>query len=167
LEGNEIESYESAGILTPEQLKEILPSKKRLEKGPVAVIECIQKIPCDPCAHICRFEAIKKGSIVDPPEVDYEKCTGCGECVAACPGLAIFVVNLKYRKDEALVTIPYELLPAPKRGEIYEALDREGKPVGKARIVTARKEKDRGTIVTVAVKKHLATSVRNIGRKLK
>lgn len=133
----------------------------------MAVIECIQKIPCDPCAHICRFEAIKKSSIVDPPEVDYEQCTGCGECVAACPGLAIFVVNSKYRKDEALVTIPYELLPTPKRGEIYEALDREGKPVGKARIVNARKEKDRTAIVTVAVKEPLAMIVRNVGRKLK
>lgn len=160
-------SYEATGVLTSGHLKKILPPKERLEKGPVVVIECIQKIPCDPCAHVCRFEAIRKTSLVDPPGVDYEKCNGCGECVAVCPGLAIFVVNLKYKNDKALVTIPYELLPMPKRGEIYEALDREGKPVGEARIIAARKVKDRTAVVTVAVKKNLAMIVRNIGRKLK
>ncbi len=153
--------------MTPEHLEKILPPKERLEKGSVAVIECIQKIPCDPCAHICRFEAIRKRSLVDPPEIDYGKCNGCGECVASCPGLAIFVVNLKYKNDKALVMIPYELLPTPKKGEIYEALDREGKPVGKAKIVATRKAKNHTTVITMAVKKKLAMIVRNIGRKLK
>lgn len=160
-------SYEATGVLTPGHLEKILPPKERLEKGSVVVIECIQKIPCDPCAHICKFEAIRKSSLVDPLEVDYEKCTGCGECVAVCPGLAIFVVNLKYKNDKALVTIPYEFLPTPKRGEIYEALDREGKPVGEAGIIAARKVKNRTAVVTMAVKKNLALIVRNIGRKLK
>lgn len=133
----------------------------------MAVIECIQNIPCDPCAYICKFEAIRKSSFVNPPVVDYDKCTGCGECVAACPGLAIFVVNLKYKNDKALVTIPYELLPTPKRGEIYEALDREGKPVGEARIIGVKKVKDGTAVVTMAVEKRLAMIVRSIGRKLK
>jgi len=133
----------------------------------VVVIECIQKIPCDPCAHICRFDAIRKRSLVDPPEIDYGKCNGCGKCVAVCPGLAIFVVNPKYKDDKALVMIPYELLPTPKRGEIYEALDREGNPVGEAKIVAARKVKSRTAVVTLAVKKNFAMIVRNIGRKLK
>ena len=159
-------SYETTGILTHEHFGKALPPKERLEKGAVAVIECIQKIPCDPCAYICRFGAIKKKSLVEPPEVDYKKCTGCGECVAICPGLAIFVINLKYKKDEALVTIPYEFLPTPKRGETREALDREGKKVGEAKIVAVRM-KNQTAVVTIAVKKHLAMNVRNIGRKLK
>jgi len=166
VEGIKVSNYEATGVLTLEDLKDRLPSKERLEKGPVAIIECIQKIPCDPCAHVCRFGAIKKPSLVEPPEVDYDKCAGCGECVAVCPGLAIFVVNLKYREEEALVTIPYELLPIPEKGEIFEALDREGKPVGKARVVSVRRMKDKTTVVTIAVKKDLAMVVRNIGRKI-
>jgi Fe-S-cluster-containing hydrogenase component 2 len=161
-----VSSYETTGILTSEHFKKILPPRERLEKASVVVIECIQRIPCDPCAYICRFGAIKKKSLADPPEVDYKKCTGCGECVAICPGLAIFVVNLNYKNDEALVMIPYELLPTPKRGETWEALDREGKKVGEARIIAVR-VKNRTAVVTIAVKKHLAMDVRNIGRKLR
>ena len=160
-------NYEATGVLTLEDLKDRLPPKERLEKGPVVIIECVQKIPCDPCAYVCRFNAIKKSSLSEPPEVDYDKCTGCGECVAICPGLAIFVVNLKYKDDEALVTIPYELLPIPEKGEVFEALDRKGKPIGEARIVSVRKMKDKTTVVTIAVKKDLAMTVRNIGRKIK
>jgi len=160
-------SYEATGVLTLEKLKDTLPSKERFEKGPVVIIECIQKIPCNPCVSACRFGAIKKKSLVDPPEVDYEKCTGCGECVSICPGLAIFVVNLNYGQDEALIMLPYELLPVPKKGEVYEALDRKGEPVGEARIIAARTKKDRTTVVVIAVKKSLAMAVRNIGRRLK
>lgn len=159
-------SYESTGVLSDKKLRSKLPSKAILEKGPVAIIECIQKIPCDPCAHICKYDAIRKPSLIDPPEVNYQRCTGCGECVAACPGLAIFVVNMKYKDDEALVMIPYELLPAPRRGETYEALDREGRPVGVARIVATKVKGDRTMVVSIAVKKPLAMIVRNIGGRL-
>jgi Fe-S-cluster-containing hydrogenase component 2 len=158
---------EATGVLTVEQLKSKLPPKERFEKGPVAVIECVQKIPCDPCIGACRLGAIKKESLVVPPEVDYDRCTGCGECVSVCPGLAIFVVNLNYKKDEAMIMIPYELLPTPKKGEIYEALDREGKSVGETRIIATKLKKDRTAVVIIAVKKPLAMIVRNIGRRLK
>ena len=160
--------YEATGVLTDELLKSKLPPKERFEKGrPVAIIECIQNIPCNPCVNACKFGAIKKKSLVDPPEVDYERCTGCGKCVSVCPGLAIFVLNLNYSKDEATIMMPYELLPMPKKGEIYQALDREGKPVGEARIIAAKMEKDRTVVVVVAVEKSLAIVVRNIGRRLK
>lgn len=159
-------SYEKTGVLTPEYLKNVLPPEERLGKGPVVIIECIERIPCDPCAYICKLEAIEKESLVDPPRVDYDKCTGCGDCVAICPGLVIFVVNLKYKGDEALLMLPYEFLPTPKRGEIYEALNRKGEPVGEARIVAAREMEGRTTVLTIAVKKDLAMIVRNIGRKI-
>jgi len=158
---------EATGVLTLEQLKSTLPPKERLEKGPVAIIECIQKIPCNPCVDACKFGTIKKKTLVDPPEVDYDRCIGCGECVSACPGLAIFVVDLNYSKDEAMIMIPYELLPTPKKGEIYQALDREGKPVGEARVIATKMKKDRTLLVIIAVEKPLAMSVRNIGRRLK
>jgi Fe-S-cluster-containing hydrogenase component 2 len=165
VEENHVKDYEETGVLTPEQLK--LPARKRFERGPVAIIECLQKIPCDPCGYVCKFGAIEKRSIVDPPEIDYDRCTGCGKCVPECPGLAIFVVNLNYKEDEATITMPYELLPVPKKGEVYQALDREGKAVGEARIVAVRMERDRTLAVTVAVKKPFAMTVRNIGKRLR
>jgi Fe-S-cluster-containing hydrogenase component 2 len=157
-------SYEETGVLTPELLK--LPSKERLERGPVVIIECVQSIPCDPCVYACKYGAIEKESLTAPPKVNYEKCVGCGECVSECPGLAIFVVNMNFSGDEATITIPYEFLPLPKRGEIYEALDREGKIVGQARVIAVRLKENKTHLVTIAVKKSLAMVVRNIGRRL-
>lgn len=159
--------YGETGVLAPEDLEKILPREERSRRGPVAILECIEKIPCDPCAYACRVGAIRKRSLVDPPEVDYDKCTGCGECIAICPGLAIFVVDLKSKGNEALLMIPYEFLPKPKSGEIYEALNREGEPVGNARIIAAREMEGRTTVLTVAVKKDLAMVVRNIGRRMR
>ena len=39
------------GITTPDELKKSpgYPSLKSLQEGPVAIIECIEEIPCDPC----------------------------------------------------------------------------------------------------------------------
>ena len=111
--------YEATGVLTLEQLKNSLPLKKTFKDKPVAVIECIQSIPCDPCAYVCKFGAVEKKSFGDPPKVDRNKCIGCGECISKCPGLAIFVVDLKYKENEARIMMPYELLPIPKKGEIY------------------------------------------------
>ncbi len=160
-----MKNYEETGVLTSDQFK--LPTKARFERGPVAVIECVQRIPCDPCAYVCRFGAIEKRSIIDPPEIEYDKCTGCGECVSECPGLAIFIVNSNYKEDEATITMEYEFLPTPKKGEVYQALDREGKAVGEARIVAAKMKGKQTFKVTIAVKKPFAMTVRNIGKRLR
>jgi Fe-S-cluster-containing hydrogenase components 2 len=63
------------------------------ERG-LAVIECPEKIPCDPCVTSCKFGAVTKEKITSLPKVDYSKCTGCTTCVSACPGLAIFVISV-------------------------------------------------------------------------
>lgn len=150
-----------------DDLKGIIPSISRLMKGPVVIVECVQQIPCNPCIDACvRGHAITKKSLVDPPVVDHDRCTGCGECVALCPGLAIFVLNLRYKRDEALLMIPYEQKPVPKKGEIYEALDRSGKRVGEAEIVGVREMKDRTRVVSISVKRRDAMIVREIGRKV-
>ena len=86
-----IKSYEKNGILAPEYLK--LPTDEQLKKG-VAIIECIQEIPCDPCVAICPVSSISMKDINDIPKIDYNKCTGCKRCVGICPGLAIFVVKI-------------------------------------------------------------------------
>ena len=48
------------------------------------------------------------------PDVD---CIGCGMCVASCSGQAIFLVDETYEPGFATVTLPYEFLPLPEKGE--------------------------------------------------
>jgi len=148
--------YEKDGILDLKFLK--LPSKKQLEKG-VAIIECIQNIPCNPCVDSCPTGAISMKDINDLPVMDYDKCIACCKCVGICPGLAIFVVKCK--DDKALITLPYEFLPEPVVGEKVQALDRAGKIVGVG-IVKKVVNKDKTFVVTIEVKKDLLMTVRNI-----
>ena len=140
------------------------PSAERLERGPVAVIECIQEIPCNPCESACRFDAILVGDpITNLPRLLEEKCRGCGECVPVCPGLAIFIVNEAYSLDEAAISIPYEYLPLPKAGFAVDALDRRGKRICTGRImrVSNPERNDNTAVVTVIVPKRYSHQVRN------
>jgi len=151
-----IKSYEKNGILVPEDLK--LPNDEQLKKG-VAIIECIQEIPCDPCVAICPVSSISMKNINDIPKIDYDKCTGCKRCVSICPGLAIFVV--KVEDNKALITLPYEFLPIPKAGNTVTALNREGKPRGTVKIIKVNRS-GKTTVVTIEIDKNLAMDVRNI-----
>lgn len=157
---------EKTGIPTEEQIREITPPKERMAKGPVAVIECFQKIPCNPCYTSCPSKAIKElVDINDRPVVDYDRCNGCGVCISNCPGLAIFVVDESYSEDKALVKLPYEFLPLPNKGDIVKALDRSGHELGKAEVIRVvnTKTQDRTPVIWIAVDKELSMKVRNIG----
>ena len=106
--------YTRTGVLTRHDLLQI-PTDKQLEKG-VAVIECVQEIPCNPCVDACPVHAISMKDINAPPYVDFDRCTSCTKCVGVCPGLAIFVIKVK--ENKAWITIPYEFLPVPTVGAI-------------------------------------------------
>jgi Fe-S-cluster-containing hydrogenase component 2 len=141
------------------------PSEERLESGPVAVIECIQEIPCNPCESACRFGAIVVGKpITNLPRLVEEKCKGCGECIPACPGLAIFLLNRTYSPEEAAVSIPYEYLPLPEPGSTVDALDRRGERVCRGRVIriTNPSKNDKTAVVTIAVPKLHSDEVRGI-----
>ena len=143
------------------------PDEKRFSQGPVAILECVQEIPCNPCEDACPFGAIHVGSpITNCPALAEEKCTGCGVCVAQCPGLAVFIVDKTYSQTEAAVSFPYEYLPLPERGDAVQAVSRACEFVCGATVVkvTESKKQDRTPVVTIAVPKEFADTVRSIRR---
>lgn len=154
-----------SGRLSEQELAGVLPPADRLAKGPVAVIECVQQIPCNPCEKACPFGAITVGEdITALPVIDWDACRGCGVCVSRCPGLAIFIVDAAHDAAEARIMLPYEYLPLPAAGDTVDALDRDGKPAGRARVETVNTAAAlEGTpVITIVVAKELAGVVRNI-----
>lgn len=148
--------YEKTGALKETDLH--LPSKEQYNKG-VAIIECIQHIPCNPCVDACPFGAITMKDINSPPHIDYDACTGCTKCIGVCPGLAIFVV--KTDEESAKITLPYEFYPFPQKGDLVIALDRYGKEAGEVPVISARKQGKTG-IITIKVPAKQKNSIRNI-----
>lgn len=145
-----------------------LPSQERLEKGPVAYIECVQEIPCNPCEKACPFGAITVGeSITNLPQLEEDKCTGCGICIASCPGLAIFRVHLNYSESTSLVEFPYEYLPLPEEGEKVACGNRGGEFVSLGKVIKVKNSKanDGTAVVTVEIPKAHCLEVRTICRK--
>ena len=140
-----------------------LPSEERQRRGPVAVIECIQEIPCDPCVGACKFDAISMDGINGIPRVDFAKCTGCMSCLKVCPGLAIFIQDKSKAKPS--VTVPYEYLPLPVKGGTVTLLGRDGASLGSARVkfVLAADTVSRSSLVSVEFDDPaLCEQVRNI-----
>jgi Fe-S-cluster-containing hydrogenase component 2 len=157
------------GYVSLEELKAVnlLPSEARLAKGPVAVVECIQEIPCNPCEAACNFGAIKIGDpITQLPIVDEDACTGCGLCVAQCPGLAIFIVDETYSDTEATISFPYEYYPTPKEGDTRIGVKRNGQEIGDVKVVKVMNPASfkNTPVVTIAVPKEYANEVRSIKR---
>lgn len=158
------------GCITKEELarENQLVSEERFKKGPVAVIECIQKIPCNPCESACVRKAIHIGDpITSLPVLNEDLCTGCGICIAKCPGLAIFVIDKTFSDTEAAISFPYEYTPPPKKDEVIDAVDREGRFVCKGRVIKVLNPEtfDRTPVVTLAVPTDYADQVRSMRRK--
>jgi len=144
-----------------------LPSEERRKKGPYVVIECPEKIPCDPCVDACPQGAISiPGSMIELPEIDYDKCTGCLVCIPRCPGLAIFVID-ETPQDHSIVYVPYELSPRPKKDDKAIGLDREGKERCEVEIIKVLdvKKFDRCAIVGFSVPKDMVDEIRFFKRK--
>lgn len=117
------------------------------------VIECTQNIPCNPCQDACHKGCISIGKHMTslPISVSESECINCGMCVASCPGQAIFLVE--EHDDFGLVTLPYEFLPLPKKGDTGIALGRDGKALCDAEVVNVRSVKayDHTALVTMKV----------------
>jgi Fe-S-cluster-containing hydrogenase component 2 len=151
------------GCFFEKQIK--FPSEERLRQKPVAVIECCQQIPCNPCQDYCPFGVITvAGNINAVPEIDFDNCTGCGLCLGYCPGLAIFLLHID--GERGLVTVPLEMEP-PAEGEEVDLLNRAGEKVSEGVVAKVRKHKqhDRCFLVTLEMEKDLIKTVRGFRRR--
>lgn len=160
----------NTGYLEYEELKSIqkLPDDKQYSKGPIAVIECVQQIPCNPCESSCPKGAIQIGKpIINLPNINFEKCVGCGQCIAKCPGMAIFVIDKSYSDINAKVSFPYEYYPIPEINSCIKAVDRKGDVVcdGKVVKVLSPESFDHTCVITVEIPKKFADEVRSIKRE--
>jgi Fe-S-cluster-containing hydrogenase component 2 len=156
----------ASGVLDGERPGAVLPPDELWEskKNGLVVIECPQRIPCNPCNTSCPAGAVKPfNDINDLPSIDYDKCTGCALCVAKCPGLACFVIDLSFASDYALIKLPYEMLPVPKPGDEVECLDRIGEVAGTGKVEAVLEPlKDSTKVLVVSVKKNLILDVRAV-----
>jgi len=153
------------GIPKKEDLEKVTPTEERFAKGPVAIVECFQEIPCNPCVKACKRGAISMpGDINDLPVVDFDICNGCGLCISYCPGLAIFVVDKTYSDELALVKLPYEYIPVPQAGQFVTALDRAGTKLGSYEVtrVTSGCKKNKTYTISITIPQELAMDVRSI-----
>jgi len=143
------------------------PPEDRLKKGPIAIIECIEEIPCNPCEASCPSGAITIGeSITNLPRMDFKKCIACGMCIPACPGLAIYIKDYNYSDTKALLSFPYEYYPLPKVNDIVQAVDRNGNILCTAKVLKVRnlKSNDHTAVITIEYPKEFFEEAVNMKR---
>ena len=155
------------GFLTEEDLKDSpgIPDVARRRKGPVASIECLEDIPCNPCETNCNYDAIIVGEdITNIPHLYGDKCVACRTCVYICPGQAIVMVDESLPDGRASVMMPYEYRPLPEKGDTVTALDRAGRELGDATVLAIRQNKrmDQTATVTIEIVKDWSMQARAI-----
>ncbi len=82
------------------------------EQGVFPIFHCYQEVPCNPCTSVCPVNAIRteRDEITGLPYIiDIDACTGCGSCVAVCPGLSMILVDYRDDPEHPMVTLPYEI----------------------------------------------------------
>lgn len=163
-------SVKDRGVLTTEELKAMgrYPSEERMKKGPVAICECVEEIPCNPCESSCPFHSIHIGENISAlPTVNWDSCTGCGTCCAACSGLAVFVLNKSYSDTVGAVSFPYEYTYSFAVGDQVGAANRAGEHVcdGIVKRIANTAKSDRTTVVTLEVPIEFVDEVRSVYRQ--
>ena len=152
------------GYIAEDEIGEY-PGVGRTKKvGVHPVIECTQNIPCNPCQDACKFGCIEVGETITslPVVKEGSKCVNCGMCVASCSGQAIFLVDEEAEEGFATITLPYEFLPLPEKGDKGTALDRSGKAICDAEVTQVRTSGafDHTALLTMKVPAEMANRAR-------
>jgi thioredoxin reductase/Fe-S-cluster-containing hydrogenase component 2/bacterioferritin-associated ferredoxin len=145
-------------------IREQLP---RDEAGVVPILHCSQERPCNPCTSVCPKGCIRiEGEdIRGIPHYTGEDCSGCGQCVGICPGLAITLVDYRKDPDNPTVTVAYEFLKGTiAKGDVVTVLDTTGHILGNVEVVRVRSPKtaDRAQLVDVRAPREIARQIAGI-----
>ena len=119
------------------------PTPERQAQRPFVRLDCLYGFACNPCSFACPQKAITKSSTSVTPEIDYEKCTGCMQCVSHCPGLAIFGYDT--RKQNLFLPVEYEV----EEGAEVWLVDDNGKKQGEGIIEKVLKKPTKTNVARV------------------
>lgn len=119
------------------------PTPERQAQRPFVRLDCLYGFACNPCSFACPQKAITKSSTSVTPEIDYEKCTGCMQCVSHCPGLAIFGYDT--RKQNLYLPVEYEV----EEGAEVWLVDDNGKKQGEGIIEKVLKKPTKTNVARV------------------
>ena len=107
-----VEWNEKAAVLKSRPKTPVKREKPEYTEAVFPVFHCYQEVPCNPCTSVCPVTAIhtENNKITGLPYRDTAiECTGCLNCVAVCPGLAITLVDFRKDDKNPIVTLPYEI----------------------------------------------------------
>lgn len=119
------------------------PTPERQAQRPFVRLDCLYGFACNPCSFACPQKAITKSSTSVTPEIDYEKCTGCMQCVSHCPGLAIFGYDTQ--KQNLFLPVEYEV----EEGAEVWLVDDNGKKQGEGIIEKVLKKPTKTNVARV------------------
>lgn len=129
------------------------------------IIRCVEEIPCNPCVDSCSkcSITIPGDPIMGLPEFSGE-CTGCLNCVAACPALAITLVRPDAGEEDgtSIVVVPYELeVSGVEKGCEVRTVDFDGNPIGTGKVVRVNKAPgdDKRMLVSIEVPSQQAVNI--------
>lgn len=120
-----------------------IPTPERMTEKPFVLIDCLYGFACNPCEFACPHGAITKTSTSTAPQIDFNKCVGCMDCVYQCPGLAIFGYSLK--KDWLFLPVEYHV---EEMSEVF-LVGNNGQKLGEGIIEKVLKKPNKTDIVRV------------------
>lgn len=120
-----------------------IPTEERRNAKPFVLIDCLYGFACNPCEFACPHGAITKTSTSNVPQIDFDKCIGCMDCVYQCPGLAIF--GYAYKKNWLFLPIEYH---AEEKSEVY-LVNNNGEILGEGIIEKILKKSNKTNVARV------------------
>ena len=122
-----------------------LPETERRRLRPYVRMDCLYGFACNPCTFACPQGAISKPTTSSVPQVDYEKCIGCMQCVNHCPGLAIFGYDESHRM--AYLPVEYDV----EEGQEVFLVDNDGRKMGDGVVQKVLKKDNKTNVARVRV----------------